>query len=93
MLDAIAKLLIAIFSFSAIAFGYMRWRRSGASEELLWCLLGFLSVGILCFDVSTQYLFGHETERSFFWPRQFLDTLVLLFCVFLGWKFYFSREH
>jgi len=34
MLDAIAKLLIAIFSFSAIALLYAL-ARSGVSEELL----------------------------------------------------------
>jgi len=93
MLDVIVKLLIGLFSISSTVFGYVRWRRSGDREELLWCLLGLLALGVFCFDIITQYLLGTEIKRSLFWLRQLLDTLVLLFCFFLGWKFYFAREH
>jgi hypothetical protein len=92
MIDVLVKALIGLFSISAIVFGYIRWRRSGVREELLWSLLGLLSRGVFCFDVTTQYLLGQEIDHSFFWMRQFLDTLVLVFCMFLGWKFYFARE-
>jgi hypothetical protein len=92
MFDLTIKVLIGSFSIAATVFGYVRWRRSGVRGELLWCLLGMLSAIILGFDVTTQYLLGAEMEHSFFWARQVLDTLVVMFCVFLGWKFYIAHE-